>query len=35
MIESAKIMEFQIEKYLSSPIEGKDGNKEFFLFLSK
>jgi 23S rRNA (cytidine1920-2'-O)/16S rRNA (cytidine1409-2'-O)-methyltransferase len=26
---------FTVKNYISSPIEGKDGNKEFFLFLGK
>lgn len=31
----AKSHLFQVKKYFPSPIDGKDGNKEFFLFLGK
>lgn len=33
MIEEVKRMGFIVKKYLSSPIKGKEGNKEFFIFL--
>ena len=35
MVEAAEKMGFVARKYFPSSIEGKDGNKEFFLFLSK
>tara|TARA_B110001454_G_scaffold219198_1_gene251684 strand:+ start:265939 stop:266703 length:765 start_codon:yes stop_codon:yes gene_type:complete len=35
MLSSAQDLGFKIKKYFSSPIEGKDGNKEFFLLLGK
>lgn len=35
MISSAEDLGFKVKKYMSSPIEGKDGNKEFFLLLGK
>lgn len=34
MIEAAKKLDFKVQHYLPSPIDGKDGNKEFFLFLT-
>ncbi len=35
MLEAAALLGFEVKKYFSSSIEGKDGNKEFFLFLGK
>lgn len=35
MIQFAESLNFKVKKYFSSSIEGKDGNKEFFLFLGK
>jgi 23S rRNA (cytidine1920-2'-O)/16S rRNA (cytidine1409-2'-O)-methyltransferase len=35
MRECAEKICFTVKDYISSPIEGKDGNKEFFLFLGK
>lgn len=35
MIVFAESLHFKVKKYFSSSIEGKDGNKEFFLFLGK
>lgn len=35
MISFAENLNFKVKKYFSSSIEGKDGNKEFFLFLGK
>jgi 23S rRNA (cytidine1920-2'-O)/16S rRNA (cytidine1409-2'-O)-methyltransferase len=35
MLNSAQALGFIVKKYFSSSIEGKDGNKEFFLLLGK
>lgn len=35
MVAAAAQLQFIVRKYFPSPIEGKDGNKEFFLFLGK
>ncbi|MBL7555524.1 MAG: TlyA family RNA methyltransferase [Bdellovibrionaceae bacterium] len=35
MIQFAESLNFKVKKYFSSSIAGKDGNKEFFLFLGK
>lgn len=35
MISFGSSLELKVKKYFPSPIEGKDGNKEFFLFLGK
>ena len=35
MLSSARELGFKVKKYFSSSIEGKDGNKEFFLLLGK
>lgn len=35
MVQFAESLNLKVKKYFSSSIEGKDGNKEFFLFLGK
>lgn len=35
MLNDAEALNFKVKKYFASSIEGKDGNKEFFLFLGK
>ena len=34
MVDAANAMSFKVEKYFSSSIQGKDGNHEFFLYLT-